>query len=78
MSASPVPVRLSVFANMDTDGDPVANNGLAQAPLCKQCEPVHLAAHGEDNIYVTGKTRVDGHGLHCAQYENYGLRHSNV
>ena len=49
----------------DTLRTPVGNNGLAQAPLCKQCDPKHLIAHGR-TISANSKTKVGGK-LTCSQ-----------
>ena len=49
MSALAVAI-FTVITNIDTDATHVGNNGLVQALVCKQCEPNHLVAHGEDNF----------------------------
>ena len=51
ISAPAVPDLITIFfTNSDPDGTPVGNNGLAQAPLCKQCDPNHLVVNGEGNF----------------------------
>ena len=48
---SAVPDLMTIFVtNSDPDGTPVGNNGLAQAPLCRQCKPDHIVAHMEGNF----------------------------
>ena len=48
---------------MNTDGTPAGNNGLDQAPVCKQCKPNHLVAlRGGGTNSTTGETKVGGNG----------------
>ena len=72
-TASPgwLAIFTDMITNIITDSTPVGNNGLVHSPLCKQCQPKHLLAHGGHFLQLVFRLVLP------VEYEKHRLRPAN-